>query len=172
MSVRFTGLLAGCGAAWALTTAACAGTIEVVSADADYARFHPKPVATASAPAGDFSRTMDRVFGAGRWRQTSGYRTQAQENALRRQGAGTVAPGRTSLHSIGGPQAPGAYDAVVAHLSNAEAAARLKRDAGGAFRVLAERAHGPQGPHLHVERLNMARPDVGRRGAAPEATDD
>ena len=128
--------------------------IEVVSADADYARFHPKPVAATSAPGGDFSATMDRVFGPGRWRQTSGYRSQAQENALRRQGAGTVAPGHTSRHSVGGPEAPGAYDAVVAHLSPAQAAAKLKQNAGGSFRVLAERAHGSQGPHLHVERTS------------------
>jgi len=133
-----------------LVTAAHA-QIEVVSADADYARFHPKPVPASQAPAGDFSATMDRVFGPGRWRQTSGYRTKAQEDALRRQGAGTVAPGRTSKHSVGGPEAPQAYDAVVAHLSTAEAAAKLKQNAGGAFRVLAERAHGPQGAHLHVE---------------------
>ncbi|MGZ6016463.1 MAG: hypothetical protein ACXWKM_12025, partial [Phenylobacterium sp.] len=87
----------------ALAGPALAGAIEVVSADADYARFHPKPVAAAPTAGGDFTATMDRVFGAGRWRQTSGYRTRAQEDALRRQGAGTVAPGHTSLHSIGGP---------------------------------------------------------------------
>jgi hypothetical protein len=155
MRFRSTGLLAAAGMAMGLATAASAGTIEVVSADADYARFHPKPVAASQVASGDFSATMDRVFGPGRWRQTSGYRTQAQENALRRQGAGTVAPGHTSLHSLGGPEAPGAYDAVVAHLSTAEAAAKLKRDAGGAFRVLAERAHGPQGAHLHVERVSL-----------------
>jgi hypothetical protein len=155
MSFRSLGMLAAAGVAFGLATAASAGTIEVVSADADYARFHPKPVVATQAAGGDFSATMDRVFGPGRWRQTSGFRTQAQENALRRQGAGTVAPGHTSLHSLGGPEAPGAYDAVVANLSPAQAAARLKRDAGGAFRVLAERAHGPQGPHLHVERVSL-----------------
>jgi hypothetical protein len=155
---RILALLAIAGLALGVATAAGAGTIEVVSADADYARFHPKPVAAQQAPqasGGDFSATMDRVFGVGRWRQTSGYRTRAQEDALRRQGAGTVAVGHISLHSVGGPDAPHAYDAVVAHLSTAEAAARLKQNAGGAFRVLAERAHGPQGAHLHVERLSL-----------------
>jgi hypothetical protein len=154
MSVRWT-WLAAAGLTLGLAGAATAGTIEVVSADADYARFHPKPVAASQAPGGDFSATMDRVFGTGRWRQTSGYRSPAQENALRRQGAGTVASGRTSRHSVGGPGAPGAYDAVVAHLSTAQAAAKLQHDAGGSFRVLAERAHGPQGPHLHVERVSL-----------------
>lgn len=160
--------MAAAAALGGLAATARAGTIEVVSADAEFARFHPKPVAAApAAPGGDFSATMDRVFGAGRWRQTSGYRTRAQEDALRRQGAGTVAPGHTSLHSLGGPAAPGAYDAVVDHLTTAQAAARLQRDAGGAFRVLAERAHGPQGPHLHVERVSAA-----RRAASETATDD
>src|SRR5512141_1848088 len=93
--------------------AALAAPIQVVSAGAEYAALHPRPVADSQARAGrhaEFRATMDRVFGPGRWRQTGGYRTQAQENALRRQGAGTVAPGRTSLHSIGGPEAPGAID--------------------------------------------------------------
>jgi hypothetical protein len=155
MRFRSTWLTAATGLGLAFATTAAAGTIEVVSADADYARFHPKPVAASPAPSGDFSATMDRVFGAGRWRQTSGFRTRAQEDALRRQGAGTVAVGHTSLHSVGGPDAPHAYDAVVAHLSTAEAAAKLKQNAGGAFRVLAERAHGPQGAHLHVERVSL-----------------
>ncbi len=169
MRFRTTWLALVVAALGGLAAGAHAGTIEVVSADADYARFHPKPVAEApAAPGGDFSTTMDRVFGAGRWRQTSGYRTRAQEDALRRQGAGTVAVGHTSLHSMGGPQAPGAYDAVVAHLSNAEAAAKLKRDAGASFRVLAERAHGAQGPHLHVELASAS----GRRATSGSASED
>lgn len=98
-----------------------------------------------------FRATMDRTFGPGGWRQTSGYRTRAQEDALRRQGAGTVAPGRTSSHSLGGRRAPGAYDAVVPGMSQAEAAARLRRSGKGFPRVVAERRHGPQGPHLHIE---------------------
>jgi hypothetical protein len=168
MRFRATCLLAAAGVTLGLATTPAFGQIEVVSADADYARFHPKPVVASEAPSGDFTATMDKVFGAGRWRQTSGYRTKAQEDALRRQGAGTVAPGHTSLHSIGGPQAPGAYDAVVAHLTPAQAAAKLQQSAGGAFRVLAERAHGPQGPHLHVERVSART----ARAPAETATDD
>ena len=33
-----------------------------------------------------FRMALDAVFGAGHWRETSGYRTAGQENALRRQG--------------------------------------------------------------------------------------
>lgn len=103
---------------------------------------------------GDFRATMDRVFGPGRWRQTSGYRTRAQEDALRRQGAGTVPPGRLSRHSLGNPDAPGAYDAVVEGMASQTAAAKLRR-AGGAFaKVIAEGPHGGQGPHLHVELIS------------------
>ncbi len=148
------GLAAAGGLALGLASPAMAGTIEVVSADGEYAKAHPKPAVADQVAGGDFAMTMDRVFGPGRWRQTSGYRTQAEENALRRQGAGTVAPGHTSKHSIGDPDAPGAYDAVVDHLSTVQAAAKLKQNAGGAFRVLAERAHGPQGAHLHVELVS------------------
>jgi hypothetical protein len=137
--------------AW-IAAPAAAGTMQVVSAGDEYEKFHPRP--HAAAPRGDFHATMDQVFGAGRWRQTSGYRTRAQEDALRRQGAGTVAAGHTSLHSIGGPDAPAAYDAVVDHMALAKAAAKLKQAGGGFARVLAERAHGPQGAHLHVELIS------------------
>ena len=137
-----------------LAGAAQAGTIEVVNAGDEFASFHPKKVKVASED--DFHTTMNKVFGEGRWRQTSGYRTKAQEDELRRQGAGTVAPGHTSRHSIGGPEAPGAYDAVVDHLPLSTAAAKL-RSAGGPFsRVLAEGAHGAQGAHLHVELVKTA----------------
>jgi hypothetical protein len=98
----------------------------------------------------DIHATMDSVFGEGRWRLTSGYRTVAQENALRRAGAGTVAPGRISRHSVGGPEAPGAIDAVVQGMSLRAAAARLQQ-AEGVDRVLAESAHGREGAHLHIE---------------------
>ena len=137
--------------AFCVATAAAAGTIQVVSAGAEYAAVHPRRAVRTAAARDDFHVTMDQVFGPGRWRQTSGYRSQGAENALRRQGAGTVAPGRISLHSVGGADAPGAYDAVVDHMSVATAAAKL-RQAGGAFsRVVAEAAHGGQGPHLHIE---------------------
>lgn len=135
-----------------LQATAALAQIQVVSADQEYAAAHPRPKAKASGE--DFHATMDRVFGAGRWRETSGFRTRAQEDALRRQGAGTVAAGHTSRHSIGAPDAPGAYDAVVDHMPLASAAARLQQAGGGVSRVLAERAHGPQGAHLHVELIN------------------
>ena len=139
-------------------SAAVAG-IEVVNAGEEYAAAHPHPKARAArATAGDFHATMDQVFGEGRWRETSGFRSQAQENALRRAGAGTVAPGRISYHSVGAPDAPGAYDAVVASMSVANAAAKLKKAGVPFHRVLAERAHGREGPHLHVELISNTGP--------------
>jgi hypothetical protein len=144
-------MLALCGA-----PTGAAAQIQVVSAGAEYQAFHPRRAAKAPPAAGDFQATMDEVFGQGRWRQTSGYRTQAQENALRRQGAGAVAPGRTSFHSVGSAEAPGAYDAVVERMSPAAAAARLKAAGVGFSRVLAEGAHGGQGPHLHIELTRNA----------------
>jgi hypothetical protein len=166
----FTGLRRAMGAG-GLTLAVClagapaAAQIQVTSAGAEYEALHPRPVAKAEAPAGeDFQATMDRTFGAGRWRKTSGYRTQAQENALRRQGAGTVAPGHISRHSIGGADAPSAYDAVVDRMTLASAAEKLKRAGGPVARVVAERAHGRQGPHLHIELATDAEPS-----SAPQA---
>lgn len=129
--------------------------IEVTSAGAEYAALHPRPIAR-TAPSGDFHAVMDQVFGPGRWRQTSGYRTQAQENELRRQGAGTVPSGHISRHSIGRPDAPSAYDAVVDHLPLETAAAKLRRAGGPFSRVVAERAHGGQGAHLHIELVSMS----------------
>jgi uncharacterized protein YjeT (DUF2065 family) len=149
--LRRAGCLGGLTLALCLTGGAAAAQIQVTSAGAEYESFHPRPHARAAASGEDFQTAMDRVFGPGRWRKTSGYRTQAQENALRRQGAGTVAPGHVSLHSVGHPDAPSAYDAVVDHMALASAAAKL-RGAGGPFsRVLAEGKHGQQGAHLHIE---------------------
>ena len=109
MGDGFRGYLRAIGAgglllALGLAAHPAAAQIQVVSAPAEYERLHPRPVEKAPAPAagGDFDATMDQVFGPGRWRKTSGYRTPAQENALRRQGAGTVAQGRLSRHSLGG----------------------------------------------------------------------
>ncbi|WP_372785741.1 hypothetical protein [Phenylobacterium sp.] len=147
-----------------------AAAIQIVSAGDEFAAAHPgrHAKATATKASGeDFRTTMDRVFGAGRWRQTSGYRSQAQEDALRRQGAGTVAPGRVSYHSIGGADSPGAYDAVVDRMPLGAAAAKLKSAGGGFSRVLAEGAHGPQGAHLHIELARTA-----PAAAAPEAVTD
>ena len=149
-------ILAAAAAVTALSVAGSAqAQMQVVNAGDEYAAFHPRPKAHAArATAGDFHATMDQVFGEGRWRETSGFRTQAQENALRRAGAGTVAPGHISYHSIGAPDAPGAYDAVVASMSAANAAAKLKKAGVPFHRVLAERAHGREGPHLHVELVS------------------
>jgi hypothetical protein len=140
---------------------AAAGSIQIVSAHEEFNTAHPERAAkrsAAKASADDFRSTMDRVFGPGGWRQTSGYRTPAQEDALRRQGAGTVAQGRVSHHSIGGVSSPGAYDAVVDSMPLGSAAARLKQAGGGFSRVLAEGAHGGQGPHLHIELTSVTRP--------------
>jgi hypothetical protein len=100
-----------------------------------------------------FYAMMDHVFGAGRWRETSGYRSAALENALRKQGAGTVPVGERSHHSMGNPDAPGAYDIVVDGVPAQKAAAKLKRSGAPVARVVAELAHGNQGPHLHIEPL-------------------
>jgi len=105
------------------------------------------------APRDRFHAMLDRVFGAGRWRETSGYRSVAQENELRKEGAGTVPLGQRSRHSTGNPDAPGAYDIVVDGMSLQLAAAKLKHASLPLARVVAEAAHGAQGPHLHVEPL-------------------
>jgi len=105
----------------------------------------------AAADERRFGTIMDSVFGAGQWRMTGGYRTQARENELRAQGALTVPAGVLSRHSMGRPGAPGAYDLVVNGLSPAAAAARL-RQANAPFRkYFPEGAHGTQGAHLHLE---------------------
>ena len=103
------------------------------------------------APRESVHAIMDRVFGAGRWRETSGYRSLAKEEELRRQGAGTVPAGRRSHHSLGGPNSPGAYDLVVIGMSPRRAAAKLTHASEQLSRVIAEGPHGGQGPHLHVE---------------------
>ena len=166
MDVAIRSILAGpClgfGLALGLAQAAAAGALPiVVSADQEAEAVNPGRAAHRT-PAEikmdeDFQATMDRVFGPGRWRQTSGYRTRAQEDALRRAGAGTVAPGRISKHSIGSWQKPGAYDAVVRDMSLQAAAEKLRRAGGDGFaRVIAEGAHGPEGPYLHVELISTA----------------
>src|SRR5579872_4888532 len=94
---------------------------------------------------------MDRVFGKGKWRQTSGYRPPERENELRAEGAGTVPPGEFSEHSRGTPEAPAARDFVVAGMTPQQAQDKLSR-AGYKFKLtLAEGQHGPEGPHLHID---------------------
>jgi TPR repeat protein len=120
--------------------------------DADAAHLMSRLAVRVSLTPNDrFRAMMDRVFGAGRWRETSGFRTVAQEEALRRQGAGVVALGERSRHSMGSKSAPGAYDVVVDDMPLQQAAAKLKRSREPLARVVAELAHGSQGPHLHVE---------------------
>jgi hypothetical protein len=127
-----------------------------------------KPAIPAAQPTGNqkqrFHATMDKVFGEGRWRETSGYRSREREDELRREGAGTVRLGEVSHHSMGTPDAPGAYDVVVPGMSNAAAAAKLKSESGDFSRVLAEGAHGPEGQHLHLE------PNYGRVSASEVGT--
>jgi hypothetical protein len=108
---------------------------------------------------------MNSVFGAGAWRETGGYRTPEREDELRAQGALTVPPGVLSRHSMGRPEAPGAYDVVVDGVSPWAAAAKL-RAAGVPFDTLfPEGAHGTQGAHLHIEPVSLGRGGGRRSGA-------
>ena len=135
----------------------------------------PKAAAAASPPVPQkdgIHADLDRVFGAGRWRETSGYRSQAREDELRREGAGTVRPGEISHHSMGTPDAPGAYDVVVPGMSNSEAAAKLRTESSSFSRVYAEAAHGREGQHLHLEPISgsVSASDAG--SALKPRTDD
>jgi hypothetical protein len=116
-----------------------------------------------------FKSAMDRVFGPGGWRETSGYRSQAREDELRREGAGTVPVGQISHHSMGNPDAPGAYDVVVPGMTTESAAARLKSSSDAFDRVIAERAHGGQGQHLHIEPRAGKLASSSAIAAAPQA---
>lgn len=112
----------------------------------------PRPAAVGSATSqAEFNKRMNEVFGEGRWRETGGYRTQARENQLRAEGALTVKPGSVSRHSMGTPDAPGAYDIVVAGMSPGQAAAKIEKSGIAFHRLFPEGAHGTQGAHLHVE---------------------
>jgi hypothetical protein len=133
--------------------AALAGAVALVASTGATAAEDGKPQR--------FNEVMDSVFGAGKWRQTGGYRTPERENELRAQGALTVPPGVLSRHSMGRPGAPGAYDLVVDGISPSQAAAKL-RSAGAPFKTLfAEGAYGTQGPHLHVEPFSFDLKGVG-----------
>ena len=100
-----------------------------------------------------FQTLMNQVFGPGIWRETGGYRSKARENELRAEGAMTVPLGELSRHSLGSPQEPGAYDVVVAGMTPAQVAAKLKASGLGFHRLFPEGLHGSQGPHLHVEPM-------------------
>ena len=162
MGVATRSGLAGAVLALAMGQAAAAGLPSVVAADDEAEKANPgrserrEQLHPHHHRHHDFHATLDRVFGEGRWRQTSGFRTTAQENALRRAGAGTVAAGRLSKHSVGDQAAPGAVDAVVPGMTLRAAAERLRRDGEGVDRVVAERAHGREGAHLHIELTSAA----------------
>ncbi len=103
-----------------------------------------------------FHTTMDQVFGPGRWRETSGFRSPGEENRLRLEGAGTVAAGQLSAHSRGTPDAPGAYDAVVYGISLTRAASMLRASGTEFAQAFVEGAHGPEGAHLHINVAGFA----------------
>ncbi|HEY2179115.1 MAG TPA: tetratricopeptide repeat protein [Caulobacteraceae bacterium] len=137
------------------------------NADALFALAQAVPEAATAAPRApaamigptrrQFAEEMNDIFGAGRWRQTSGYRSIAAENRLRAEGALTVPLGVISHHSMGTPDAPGAYDIVVAGMSPGEAAVKIRRSGAAFRRLFPEAAHGDQGPHLHVEPVALGR---------------
>ena len=102
--------------------------------------------------AAQFNAMMDGTFGSGHWRQTGGWRSKQRENALRAAGATTVAPGRTSDHSRGTEDAPGARDVVVNGMSPAQAAALLRKGGYDIGQLYPEGASGGQGAHLHIGR--------------------
>jgi len=102
-------------------------------------------------PQARFYAAMDSVFGAGNWRETGGYRSPARENELRAEGALTVPEGRLSRHSMGTPDAPGAFDIVVAGMTPEQAAARIRQTGAHFSRLFPEGRHGTQGGHLHIE---------------------
>jgi TPR repeat protein len=106
-------------------------------------------------PHARFTALMDSVFGPAGWRETGGFRTAKRENELRALGALTVAQGAKSAHSIGKPEAPGAYDLVVNGLSPEQAARKLRASKAPLKVIFPEAAHGDEGPHLHVEPISI-----------------
>jgi TPR repeat protein len=117
-----------------------------------------RPADAGRVDQGQVIELMNTVFGPGKWRETGGYRSRAREDQLRAQGAETVPAGTVSRHSLGTPDAPGAYDIVVAGMSPALAAISLRRSHAAFSRLYPEDAHGTQGPHLHVEISRVDRP--------------
>lgn len=97
----------------------------------------------------EVAKYLDDKFGKGKWRFTSGYRSQGSEDRLRGEGAGTVPEGKISAHSKGTYEAPGAEDIVVDGKSADEVKGALKD--GPFTKVIAEGREGPEGPHIHVE---------------------
>jgi len=122
-------------------------------------------------PHARFSALMDSVFGPQKWRETGGFRTAKRENELRALGALTVPQGAKSAHSLGKPEAPGAYDLVVDGLSPEKAAKKLRVSKTPLKVIFAEAAHGAEGPHLHVEPYSISF-DVDLSRAKPAAAAD
>jgi TPR repeat protein len=124
---------------------------EMALAHAYRALAEDAPSGRIGVPRVRFDELMNQVFGSGKWRETGGYRSTARENQLRTEGALTVAVGHVSSHSLGSPDAPGAYDVVVAGMTPQQAAGRLRRSGARFKRLFPEGLEGTQGPHLHVE---------------------
>ena len=116
----------------------------------------------------EFKTILNKTFGAGKWAPTSAYRTKAQEDALRRGGAGTVPKGQVSTHSEGDEEDPGAFDFVVTGMSQKDAAKKLAAADGRFSHVFAEASHGPQGQHVHAS--TKLEPAGGEWTAVGEAT--
>ena len=104
------------------------------------------PAADVYAPTSDFREAVDKTVGKGKWRDTGDYRSPAREEALRLQGAGTVAPGHTSNHSRGAPDAPGAHDIVAPGLDP-----KTLDKVPGVRDAFYEGRSGSQGGHIHVD---------------------
>lgn len=98
----------------------------------------------------EFHSAVDSAVGKGRWQPTGDYRPGWREDQLRAQGAQTVAPGHTSMHSKGGWDDPGAHDIVIPGVSPQQGAAMLRK-IPGVMDVKWEGAHGTQGGHFHVD---------------------
>jgi hypothetical protein len=149
------------GACGAIAAAVLASVLLFAGASARASEDGPSVAVSRQHSAGwtqndHFHATMDQIFGPGRWRETSGYRSPGEEDRLRLEGAGTVAVGRLSAHSQGTPDAPGAYDAVVYGMSLRSAASALRASRTEFAQAFVEGAHGPEGAHLHINVAGFA----------------
>lgn len=139
----------------------------------DYNPF-AKPNSVPARTNEQFGAAMDTAFGKGKWKQTSGLRSEQQQAALVRQGA-QAAPAGRSRHEQGTPDAPGARDIVVPGMTPQQVAARMKATGIDTAGFLPEGRAGNQGAHLHVN-TDMAGPlqpvdydPFAPKGAKPKA---